>query len=80
MLGLAGETVMDSGVAGVTVRVTVAETLPDVALMVVVPVATEVTFPWEPDALLIAATAGADELHSTDVVISCVLVTCVTAS
>ena len=52
----------------VTVRVAVPETLPDVAVTVVDPVANEVANPLEPDALLMAATAVVDELQFTAVV------------
>lgn len=48
---------------------------PDVAPIMVVPVATDVAVPIEPAALLMAATKGADELHSTVEEISCVDVT-----
>ncbi len=44
-MGFAGAIVIDTGFAGVTVRVAEAEMLPDVALIVVVPVASEVTNP-----------------------------------
>lgn len=56
----------------VTVRVIVPETLPDVAVIVVEPVATGVANPLEPAALLMAATAGVEELHVTARVRFCV--------
>ncbi len=50
----------------VTVSVVEFETLPDVAVIVVVPAATGVASPLEPAVLLIVATEGSDELHVTD--------------
>lgn len=73
MLGLVGVTEMDTRVAGVTVRLVEPDMLPDVALIVVVPTAAEVAFPSDPGMLLMAATEAAEELHITDVVISCAL-------
>ncbi len=52
----------------VTVSVAVPETLPDIAVIVVEPAATEVASPLEPAALLMAATAVVDELQVTAVV------------
>jgi hypothetical protein len=46
---------------------------PDVALIVVVPTPAAVAKPCEPDALLIVATPGADELHVAVLVRVCVL-------
>ena len=57
----------------VTVSVAVSETLPDVAVIVVEPAATDVAKPLEPAALLIAATPEADEFQVTAVVRSCVV-------
>ncbi len=68
-----GVTAMDTSVARVTVSAVEPEMFPEAAVMVVVPIATGVTFPLEPDALLIVATDVADELHVTVDVISCVL-------
>jgi len=51
-----------------TVTTDVAETLPDTAVIVVVPAATEVASPFEPAALLIVATPVLDELQVTDLV------------
>ena len=45
IVGFAGAIAIDTGFAGVTVRVTEAEMLPDVVLIVVVPVVSEVTNP-----------------------------------
>jgi hypothetical protein len=56
---------METSVAAVTVRVVDAETLPDTAMIVVVPAATGVAMP----VLLTVATDGAVELQVTDVVI-----------
>ena len=68
MLGLDGVTAMDTSVAGVMVRVVDFDILPDVAVIVVVPTATEVARPLEPAALLICATPVLEEFHVTDVV------------
>ncbi len=43
--------------------------VPDMALIMVVPEATEVAIPWEPVVLLTLATSGRDEFQVTDVVI-----------
>jgi hypothetical protein len=72
MLGLVGVTAMDTSVAGVTVRVVEPDILPDFAVTVVEPVATEVANPLEPAALLMVATAAADELQVTAAVRFCV--------
>ena len=53
---------------GVTVRVVEPEMFPDVAVIVVVPTAFEVAFPFDPAALLMVATDPAEELQITDVV------------
>ncbi len=73
MLGLAGVTAMDTSVAGVTVMVVEPVVPPEVAVIVVEPAATEVASPFEPAALLIVATAVADELQVTAVVRFCVV-------
>jgi hypothetical protein len=57
----------------VTVREVVPETLPDVAVIVVVPEATPVASPLEPVALLTVATLVLDELQVTVVVRFCVV-------
>ena len=72
MLGLIGVTAIDDSVAFVTVSVVVPET-PRVAVIVVEPATTDVASPLEPAALLIVATAPAEELHVTTDVISCVV-------
>jgi hypothetical protein len=54
----------------VTVSVVVPEILPDVAVIVVVPTATEVAIPFDPVELLIVATELTEELQVTVVVIS----------
>ncbi len=64
---------MDTSVAGVTVRVVDPDMLPDVAVIVVDPVATAEANPLEPAALLIVATPVLDELQVTAVVRSCVV-------
>jgi hypothetical protein len=73
MLGLVGVTVMDTSVAEVTVSAVDPDVLPDVAVIVAEPAATEVASPLEPAELLTAATAAAEELQITDVVRSCVV-------
>ncbi len=73
MLWLAGVTDRDIRVAGLTVRVVDPETLPDVAVIVAVPVATVLANPFEPAALLIEATPLFDEFHVAEVVRSCVV-------
>ena len=73
MLGLVGVTPMDTSVAGVTVSVVVPWILPDVAVIVVGPVATEVASPLDPAALLIVATPVSDELQVTAAVKSWVV-------
>jgi len=72
ILGLAGVIAIETSVAAVTVNVVDPEIAPDVAEMVVEPVATEVANPFEPAALLMVATDDADELHVTVVVRLCV--------
>src|SRR6185369_1385086 len=61
------------GAAAVTVRTVEPVTAPEVALMVVVPVATPVARPWLPLVLLIVATPVSDDAHVTEVVRSWVL-------
>jgi hypothetical protein len=73
MLGLVGVIAMDKRNAGVTVRVVDPDMLPDVAVIVVDPVATGVANPLEPAALLIVATPALDELQVTAVVKFCVV-------
>ena len=57
----------------VTVRTVEPEIFPDLAVIVVVPEATEVAFPFDFAALLMVATDLAEELHVTDVVMFRVL-------
>src|SRR6266571_4729498 len=71
MLGVVGVTVIVDRVAAVTVSVVLPETPPKVAVIVVVPAATDVAKPCEPPALLIVDTAVLDELQVTWVVRSC---------
>jgi hypothetical protein len=68
MLGLAGVIARDTRVAGFTVRVVVVDMFPDVAVIVVEPAVIDVARPFEPAALLMAATAVLDELQVTDAV------------
>ena len=71
--GLIGVTAIDVSVAAVTVRVVDPDILPDIALIVVEPVATRVASPLEPAALLMVATPVLDELQVTVVVRFCVV-------
>lgn len=64
---------MDTSVAFETVKTEEPEMLPKAAYIVVVPAATDVARPVDPDALLIVATEATDELHVTDAVTSFVL-------
>jgi hypothetical protein len=75
MLGLVGVTAIDTSVAGFTFSVVDCDMLPDVAVIVVEPAAAEVASPLvlEPAALLMAATAVADEFQITDAERSCVV-------
>jgi hypothetical protein len=68
MVGLVGVIARETSVAAVTVSVAVPDTLPDLAVIVVEPAATEVALPLEPAALLIAATVVFDELQDAVVV------------
>ena len=70
--GLVGLTVMDTS-ATVTVRTVELEKIPDLAAIVVVPVATAVASPFDPVRLLIAATDFIEELQVADCVRSFVL-------
>jgi hypothetical protein len=67
--GLAGVTAIDASVAAVTVSVVEPLTAPEAAWMVVAPAAKLVAKP----ALLIVATAVAEELHVAEPVRFCVL-------
>ena len=64
---------MDTSVAEVTVSVVNPDMLPDVAVIVVEPAATDVARPFEPAALLIVATPPVDEPQVTAVVRFCVV-------
>ena len=59
--------------SAVTVRTAEPEILPDLAVIVVVPTAFEVAFPFDLAALLMVATDLAEELQVTDAVRFCVL-------
>src|SRR5207247_367042 len=72
-VGVAGVTVIVDRVAAVTVSVVLPETPPKVAVIVVVPAATDVAKPFEPPALLIVTTAAAEGLQATWVVRTCVV-------
>ena len=66
-----GVTSIDSSTAGVTVSVALPEITPNVALIVVVPIPTDVANPWEPSELLIVDTSILEELQDADAVMSC---------
>ena len=68
MDGLVGDTVIELSEALETLSVAVPDTLPELAVIVVVPPATAVATPFVPDVLLIVATVGAEEPHVTEVV------------
>ncbi len=72
-VGFGGVTPIDTSVAAVTVSGAEPETLPSVALTVVNPWPVDVASPFEPEALLIVATAVFDELQATDPVRFCVV-------
>ncbi len=63
----------ETRVAGVTVNAAEPDTLPDVAVIVVEPVATGVTSPLDPAALLIVAIDADDDAQVTVVVRFCVV-------
>jgi hypothetical protein len=71
--GTAGVTLIETKVAGVTVRAVEPMIDPSVAVIVVCPVATLVASPLLGAVLLIAATAGTELLHATELVILRVL-------
>ena len=73
MLGIAGVTVIDTNAAGVTVKVVEPLTLPAVAVIVVCPSETLAAWPVFGVVALMVATLGADEFHTTAVVMSSVL-------
>lgn len=67
----AGDTVIDTNLAGVTASVATLEIIPEKsAVTVVVPTATAVASPFVPDVLLIVAIPVSEEFQVTDVVIS----------
>jgi hypothetical protein len=70
---LTGVIAMDTSVAGVTVNVVDPDTLPDVAVIVAEPAATEAANPLEPAALLIVAAPVLDELQVAVAVRFCVV-------
>ena len=72
-VGTAGVTVIESNVAGVTVKIVEPLMDPDVAVIVLCPVATLVACPTLGAVLLIVATAGAELLQVTEAVILRVL-------
>ena len=73
MPGFVGVTSIETSSAAVTVRSVIPETLPSVAMIVVVPLATELADPSLPAALLIVAVPGLLELQVTAAVRSCVV-------
>jgi hypothetical protein len=73
MLGLVGVIARDMSVAGFTVSMVDPDMLPDVAVMVLVPAATEVARPFEPVTLPIDATLVLEEFQATVSVRSCVV-------
>jgi hypothetical protein len=68
-----GSTLSPALLAGVTVSLVDLDIFPEVAVIVVAPISTEVAIPFDPAALLIVATDSADELQVTDVVMSLAL-------
>lgn len=72
IVNVAGLTSIDSSTTGVTVRVVDPEKPPELAVIVVEPVFTDVARPLEPNMLLIVAIFISDEFHVADEEISCV--------
>lgn len=72
MLEAAGVIVIVARLAGFTVSVVVAEMPPEAAVIVLDPAVSPDARPFEPDALLMPATAVFDEPHVTEVVTFCV--------
>jgi hypothetical protein len=68
MLGKAGVTLIESSVAGVTVKTVEPLTGPEVAVIVLCPVATLAACPMLDPVLLMVAIAGAELLHVTELV------------
>src|SRR5579859_812234 len=72
MLVFHGVTVIETRIAGVTVNVVQLETVPNVAVMFVAPVARLLARPFVLPLLLTVATLASEELHRTLEVRSCV--------
>ena len=77
-LGFVGDTLIEASVAGVTLSVVVPAMLVDGSVAVIVvdpmlPLFGDVANPLDPFALLIVAIVVSDELHVTDVVMGCVV-------
>ena len=73
MEAVAGDTLMETRMAAVTVSVVEPDIAPEVAVIVEVPIPMLLPNPCEPDVLLMVATVAVEELHTTVLVISCVL-------
>lgn len=73
MLGFVGVIAMDTRVALVTLNSVAPETLPNVAVIVLLPAATAVAVPRKPKVLLTIATPELEELQVTEEVISCIV-------
>ena len=73
MEGFAGVTLMEVRRAAVTFSVVLPVITPEVAVMVVMPVAAVVAKPTWAGSFAMLATAGADELHCAVLVMSCVV-------
>jgi len=73
ILGLACVTEMDTSTAEVTVSFVEPEMLPNVAVIVVEPIAADVALPLEPAALVMVATFVDDELQIADAVTFCIV-------
>lgn len=75
ILGADGAMLIETRAAGVTVKVAVAETEPNTAVMVVepvVPVGRDCASPALPEDTLMVATCGFDDVHCTEEVRFCV--------
>ena len=73
IVALAGLIVIEFSVASVTVNEDTPTCPENAAITVTVPGATPAAWPNDPDASLMVATAGFDDVHSTELVISCVV-------
>ncbi len=71
-VGLTGVTASDTSVAGLMVSAADPEILPDAAVIVTDPAATDVAMPLDPATLLIVATVVFEELQVTKAVKFCV--------